>query len=213
MQWRMVGRRGRDRDVDDRRRRRRSRRGRCPTESAAARAAAIEGKDAPRVPPLDQLPQLLRDLRVRRGVRRAGRPRRRPADRRPRRPGSRRARCRPATSRPARPRGRADRRSPARSPGTVGDRGTGRPPRRGRRAGWRRGRSSPTTRRRRTRPTPAAAGDDRIVVLTGIDTKGLEFDGIVVVDPDAIEAESLDRPRHALRRPHPRHPAAHPDPL
>jgi DNA helicase IV len=37
---------------------------------------------------------------------------------------------------------------------------------------------------------PAAAGDDRIVVLTGIDTKGLEFDGIVVVDPGAIEAES-----------------------
>jgi DNA helicase IV len=37
---------------------------------------------------------------------------------------------------------------------------------------------------------PASAGDDRIVVLTGIDTKGLEFDGIVVVDPDAIEAES-----------------------
>jgi DNA helicase IV len=37
---------------------------------------------------------------------------------------------------------------------------------------------------------PAAAGDDRIVVLTGIDTKGLEFDGIVVVDPDAIETES-----------------------
>jgi hypothetical protein len=36
----------------------------------------------------------------------------------------------------------------------------------------------------------AAAGDDRIVVLTGIDTKGLEFDGIVVLDPDAIEAES-----------------------
>src|SRR3954453_357746 len=39
-------------------------------------------------------------------------------------------------------------------------------------------------------PRPNAAGDDRIVVLTGIDTKGLEFDGIVVVDPDAIEAES-----------------------
>jgi DNA helicase IV len=37
---------------------------------------------------------------------------------------------------------------------------------------------------------PSAAGDDRIVVLTGIDTKGLEFDGIVVVDPDAIEAAS-----------------------
>jgi DNA helicase IV len=38
--------------------------------------------------------------------------------------------------------------------------------------------------------SPASAADDRIVVLTGIDTKGLEFDGIVVVDPDAIEAES-----------------------
>ncbi len=38
--------------------------------------------------------------------------------------------------------------------------------------------------------TPETAGDDRVVVLTGIDTKGLEFDGIVVVDPDAIEAES-----------------------
>ncbi len=38
--------------------------------------------------------------------------------------------------------------------------------------------------------SPAAAGDDRVVVLTGIDTKGLEFDGIVVVDPDGIEAES-----------------------
>ena len=38
--------------------------------------------------------------------------------------------------------------------------------------------------------TPETAGDDRIVVLTGIETKGLEFDGIVVVDPGAIEAES-----------------------
>ena len=38
--------------------------------------------------------------------------------------------------------------------------------------------------------TPAAAADDRIVVLTGIETKGLEFDGIVVVDPEAIESES-----------------------
>jgi DNA helicase IV len=34
------------------------------------------------------------------------------------------------------------------------------------------------------------SGDDRIVVLTGVDTKGLEFDGIVVVRPDAIEQES-----------------------
>ena len=34
------------------------------------------------------------------------------------------------------------------------------------------------------------SGDDRIVVLTGLDTKGLEFDGIVVVQPSEIEAES-----------------------
>ena len=34
------------------------------------------------------------------------------------------------------------------------------------------------------------SGDDRVVVLTGLDTKGLEFDGIVVVSPDEIEAES-----------------------
>ena len=36
----------------------------------------------------------------------------------------------------------------------------------------------------------APSGEDRIVVLTGVDTKGLEFDGIVVVRPDEIEAES-----------------------
>jgi DNA helicase IV len=38
----------------------------------------------------------------------------------------------------------------------------------------------------------AAAGgsDARMVVLTGLDTKGLEFDGIVVVRPEEIEAES-----------------------
>ncbi|WP_232678536.1 UvrD-helicase domain-containing protein [Nocardioides sp. R-C-SC26] len=34
------------------------------------------------------------------------------------------------------------------------------------------------------------SGDDRVVVLTGLDTKGLEFDGIVVVQPEEIEAES-----------------------
>ncbi|CAN5180488.1 AAA family ATPase [soil metagenome] len=38
----------------------------------------------------------------------------------------------------------------------------------------------------------AAGGPDaRIVVLTGWDTKGLEFDGIVVVEPEEIEAESV----------------------
>jgi DNA helicase IV len=36
-----------------------------------------------------------------------------------------------------------------------------------------------------------AAGEDaRLVVLTGLDTKGLEFDGIVVVQPQEIEDES-----------------------
>ena len=34
------------------------------------------------------------------------------------------------------------------------------------------------------------SGDDRVVVLTGLDTKGLEFDGIVVVRPQEIEDES-----------------------
>ena len=38
--------------------------------------------------------------------------------------------------------------------------------------------------------TVAPSGDDRIVVLTGLDTKGLEFDGIVVVRPQEIEDES-----------------------
>ncbi len=39
-----------------------------------------------------------------------------------------------------------------------------------------------------SRVTPS--GEDRIVVLTGLDTKGLEFDGIVVVAPQEIEDES-----------------------
>jgi len=34
------------------------------------------------------------------------------------------------------------------------------------------------------------SGEDRVVVLTGLDTKGLEFDGIVVVRPEEIERES-----------------------
>ena len=45
----------------------------------------------------------------------------------------------------------------------------------------------------RAAATGAAAtpsGDDRVVVLTGLDTKGLEFDGIVVVRPQEIEDES-----------------------
>jgi len=39
-------------------------------------------------------------------------------------------------------------------------------------------------------PTSVPSGEDRIVVLTGLDTKGLEFDGIVVVAPAEIEDES-----------------------
>ena len=35
------------------------------------------------------------------------------------------------------------------------------------------------------------SGEDRVVVLTGLDTKGLEFDGIVVVSPQEIEDESV----------------------
>ena len=49
--------------------------------------------------------------------------------------------------------------------------------------------------------------ESRIVVLTGLDTKGLEFDGIVVVEPQEIEDESPTGTRHPLRRLHPRHPA------
>jgi hypothetical protein len=39
----------------------------------------------------------------------------------------------------------------------------------------------------------ALTGGDsaRLVVLTGLDTKGLEFDGIVVVEPEEIERESV----------------------
>jgi hypothetical protein len=36
----------------------------------------------------------------------------------------------------------------------------------------------------------AGGGSARLAVLTGLETKGLEFDGIVVVAPDEIEAES-----------------------
>jgi DNA helicase IV len=37
----------------------------------------------------------------------------------------------------------------------------------------------------------APSGEDRVVVLTGLDTKGLEFDGVVVVRPEEIESESV----------------------
>ena len=47
------------------------------------------------------------------------------------------------------------------------------------------GRAPPST------PSVAPSGEDRVVVLTGLDTKGLEFDAIVVVRPEEIEAESV----------------------
>ena len=43
---------------------------------------------------------------------------------------------------------------------------------------------------RRRSPVGTPSGEDRVVVLTGLDTKGLEFDGIVVVRPQEIEDES-----------------------
>jgi hypothetical protein len=55
------------------------------------------------------------------------------------------------------------------------------------------GRRAEAERWLRSWPEHAAdvSGDDaRILVLTGVDTKGLEFDGIVVVEPGEIEAES-----------------------
>jgi hypothetical protein len=56
--------------------------------------------------------------------------------------------------------------------------------------------------------------DSRLVVLTGLDTKGLEFDGIVVVAPQEIQDESPTGRADPLRRLHPRHAAdGHPHPL
>ena len=171
---------------------RRSRRGRSRRSPRAARAEALEGKDAPRVPPVDQLPQLRGDLRVRRGVRRAGRARRRPArppcgrpaSSRPRSPGvaDLEAATREAVRRDRRPGRRHGRRSSCRSPG--GPRST---------PGWpswpELAADAPGARAAVDRRC-APSGEDRIVVLTGLDTKGLEFDGIVVVRPHEIEAES-----------------------
>ena len=124
MQWRMVGRRGRGRLLDDRRR---------PGAVVVAGAGGVRrgpgrrarGQAAPRVPPVDQLPQLRGDLRARRGVRRAGRAGRRPADRRPvdrgraerASPASPTSRQRPARRSPASPgRSRARSASWCRSP-------------------------------------------------------------------------------------------------
>jgi hypothetical protein len=49
---------------------------------------------------------------------------------------------------------------------------------------------APSAARAAEDPGGSPSGDDRVVVLTGLDTKGLEFDGIVVVCPQEIEDES-----------------------
>ena len=193
------------RDLDDRRRPRPVVVAGARRSRPRARAEALGDKPRPRLPPVDQLPQLLGDLRLRRGVRRAGRPRRRPARRGPL------DRCRAGGARRRRPRDGGPRRA-GRARRLGGGhrrrRRAGRPPGRGQRlagvvAGARRRRlvAAASTR-------GAAVGDDRIVVLTGLDTKGLEFDGIVVVAPAGDRGRVGDRPRHALRRAHPRDPAA-----
>ena len=80
-------------------------------------------------------------------------------------------------------------RSPARSASSCRWRGAPRST-----PGSRRGPSWPTTppgARAAVDSSVTPSGDDRVVVLTGLDTKGLEFDGIVVVRPEEIEDESV----------------------
>ena len=82
MQWRMVGRRGRTATwtiVGD------PAQSSWPVPGGVRRGPrrGARGQGAPRLPPLHELPQLRRDLRLRRGVRRARRSRRRPARRGP----------------------------------------------------------------------------------------------------------------------------------
>ncbi len=113
------------------------------------------------------------------------------------RPASTRSSARSSTWRAGRPRGRhRDWPAPSRAPSASSCRS---PAARRCRAGSTAGATS--------RATPPAAALARIAVLTGVETKGLEFDGIVVVAPDEIEAESVTGRSDALRRAHPRHPA------
>ena len=50
----------------------------------------------------------------------------------------------------------------------------------------------------RSTPRCAPSGEDRVVVLTGLDTKGLEFDGIVVVAPRGDRGRSRSTGRATL---------------
>ena len=212
MQWRMVGRRGRTATwtiVGDPAQSSWP----VPAESAAARAAALEGKElhefhlSTNYRNSSEIYEYAAAYAERVGLD-ADLPDRGPLDRRRAARGRRRRRPRGgdprAGRRDRRPGRRHGRRSSSRSPAA---------PRSTRwLASWPEFADDAPARAPPSTPG-GAAGEDRIVVLTGLDTKGLEFDGIVVVDPDEIEAESADRPGHALRRAHPRHPAADAHPL
>ena len=191
MQWRMVGRRGRTASwtiVGDPAQSSWP----VPAEADAARAEALEGKvqhdfhlstnyrNSAEIyafaAAYAQRVGLDADLPDRRALHRRG-------------AGGRRGRRRP---RGRHPRGRGGRRSPAGSPAPWA---SSCPPRAARRStpGSPPGPSWP-----RTPPGARAAidasvvpsGEDRVVVLTGLDTKGLEFDAIVVVRPEEIQDES-----------------------
>jgi hypothetical protein len=176
MQWRMVGRRGRTATwtiVGDPAQSSWP----VPSESASARAERC-GQGDPRLPPLDELPQLRRDLRLRRGVRR-----RVGLD--------------------------ADLPEAVRSTGVVPEERVVTDLEQGVRDALASvsdvvdgtvGIVAPVARQAEVRAwlgswpeheqDRAGGADARIAVLTGLDTKGLEFDAIVVVEPAEIEAES-----------------------
>ena len=194
MQWRMVGRRGRGATwtiVGD------LAQSSWPVPGGVGRRARGRARRqaAPRLPPLDQLPQLLGDLRLRGGLRRAGGPRRRPARRGPLDRGLPGGAAGSTTS---------SRRSAPRLPSWPGRW-------RARSGSWCRPRASARSAAGSSSWPEFAAEtgspDSRLVVLTGLDTKGLEFDGIVVVAAPGDRGRVPDRPRHPLRRLHPRHPA------
>ena len=177
MQWRMVGRRGRGATwtiVGDPAQSSWP----VPADAAAAREEALGDKPRHDFHLGDQLPELRGDLRVRGRLRLAGRARRRPARR-----------------------GSVDRRRADRAAAsTTSSRRCA--PQLGELAGSLEGtvgvvvpvaRLGEVTRWVSSWPEFASefgSPDSRLVVLTGLDTKGLEFDGIVVVAPQEIQDES-----------------------
>ena len=178
------------RELDDRRRpgavvvARRPRGRRRPRRGA-------RGQGAPRVPPLHQLPQLRRDLRLRRRLRPSGGPRRRPP--RGRTPHRRGAACRRPRRRPRGRRARGghhDRRPRRRAPSGIVVPVARRSEVNAWLASWPELADDAAGARAAVDSSVTPSGEDRVVVLTGLDTKGLEFDGIVVVSPQEIEDES-----------------------